>query len=74
MMKKHSLDELIYHMRTVASTTPSDWERSFASSILKQSKRAKWTPSAKQMRIMRNLVDDLFGPDLIDNEGGFGAA
>lgn len=73
-MQKHSLDELIYHMRTIARTADSEWERGFAASVLKQSRRAKWKPSAKQIKIMRNLVDDLFGPDLIDNEGGFGAA
>lgn len=73
-MQEHSLDELIYHMRTVARTTDSDWERSFAASVLKQSKRHKWKPSTKQIRIMRDLVEGLFSPDLIDNEGGFGAA
>ena len=73
-MQQHSLQELIYHMRTVISSTESEWKRGFAVSILKHSKRPSWKPSAKQMRTMRNLIDDMFGPDIFDNEGGFEAA
>ena len=72
-----SLDELLFHFRSLARKAPSDWERSFARSILRASKRPSWQPSDKQLRIMHRMVADMFvaEPDLIDTGmGGHHAA
>lgn len=52
-----------------------DWLKSFARSIARHGKRAKWHPSEKQAYLMRKLVADLDNapePDLelIDEEDG----
>ena len=53
------VDVLIHHMRGVASSDVK-WEAKFARSVLKQAKRPKWKPSAKQTAIMERMVGDLF--------------
>ncbi len=75
-MNPHSIDELLFHMPTVASKGDR-WAREFASSVLKQSRRRKWQPSPKQEALMRRLVGEIFEPDepdLIEEEGREGPA
>ncbi|RRH71968.1 hypothetical protein [Falsigemmobacter faecalis] len=55
-----------------------EWVKSFARSIAKHGKRAKWHPSEKQAFLMRRLVADLSNApepelDLIDREDGAAA-
>ncbi|MEM0978430.1 MAG: hypothetical protein AAGJ34_12915 [Pseudomonadota bacterium] len=54
------LDRLIWYMRTVIQRSENSWDRNFAKSILKQSKRKTWQPSPKQIKMMHRLVDELF--------------
>ncbi|MDY6858557.1 MAG: hypothetical protein SWN98_04380 [Pseudomonadota bacterium] len=54
------LDRLCYHMVAVRQYAQSEWVENFALSILKQSRRRNWTPSYKQLSVMRELVSDLF--------------
>lgn len=54
------LERLLWHMPNVARHATSEFARGFAQSVLKQSQRRAWRPSAKQLPIMRELVSDLF--------------
>jgi hypothetical protein len=41
-----------------------EWAKGFAESVLKQSRRRGWHPSAKQLAAMQRMVSELFtGPD-----------
>lgn len=53
------LEELLFHMRTMARSR-SDFEAKFARSILKQAKRPTWNPSDKQQQIMQRMVSEMF--------------
>lgn len=55
-----NIDELVYHMPTVAKQAGTDWARGFALSVMTQSRRRNWKPTAKQEAMMRKLVSDLF--------------
>lgn len=59
MSQIRPIEELLYHMRTMASSG-NDWEANFARSILKQAKRAAWNPSEKQQQIMQSMVSEMF--------------
>lgn len=64
-----TLDEQLFLLPGVLSQDDlQDWQRGFVLSILKQRKRPNWQPSSKQMRLITILVDDLFCPDLIDQD------
>lgn len=67
-MTSRTVEELLYHMPTVARLAESDWARVFAQSILRQRKRRNWRPSPKQLSVMHALVSDLFACG--SNEGG----
>ncbi|WP_417587398.1 hypothetical protein [Pararhodobacter oceanensis] len=54
------IEELLFHMPTVANGATNDWAKGFAKSIVKQSKRRGWRPTPKQIAMMRRLVSDLF--------------
>ncbi len=56
--RPHTLEELIWHMGNIVRGTKNKWERGFAASILRASKKSTWTPSAKQEALMRRLVAD----------------
>jgi len=64
------IERLLHHMPTVAQLAGETWAKSFAQSVLKQSRRRGWTPSAKQLPVMRGLVNDLFTHSS-DEEGDF---
>lgn len=67
------LDELLYHMKTLARSGDSEWERNFARSVLRHSKRPTWRPTPKQERIMQEMVIEMFDQsdsDLIDRDAG----
>ncbi|WP_232830404.1 hypothetical protein [Oceanicella sp. SM1341] len=67
----HSLDELLYYMRSVAGRSDNEWERNFARSMLRHGKRTTWHPSPKQERIMRRMVSEMLTDEdasLIDDE------
>lgn len=51
---------LLFHMPAVARFTDGEWAKNFARSIIRQSKRRNWKPSAKQLSVMQELVEDLF--------------
>ena len=55
-----NIDELVYHMATVARQASAEWARGFALSVITQSRRRNWKPSAKQEAMMRKLVSELF--------------
>lgn len=61
------VDRLVYHMRTVASFSDSEWAKGFALSMLRNAKRRTWTPTPKQFDMMSRLVAELFTHA---NEGG----
>lgn len=54
------IERLLHHMPTVAQLAEETWARGFAQSVLKQSRRRGWTPSPKQLPVMRGLVSALF--------------
>jgi len=59
-----SIDELLWHMPTVARMARDEWAKGFAESIVKQARRRGWHPSAKQLATMQRMVSELFtGPD-----------
>ncbi|SHJ19683.1 hypothetical protein SAMN05444404_1669 [Ruegeria lacuscaerulensis ITI-1157] len=62
------IDRLVYHMPTVATHATNNWAVGFARSIQRQAQRRNWTPSQKQLNLMRSLVSDLFAHE--GNEGG----
>jgi hypothetical protein len=55
-----SIEEALYHMPTVAKLATNEWAKSFAESIVKQSRRRGWQPSAKQSALMQRMVSELF--------------
>ncbi|MCA3446727.1 MAG: hypothetical protein INF93_08425 [Rhodobacter sp.] len=55
-----SIEEALYHMPTVAKLATNEWAKSFAESIVKQSRRRGWRPSAKQQALMQRMVSELF--------------
>ena len=55
-----NLEELLFHMPTVARLAKSDWAKGFALSVVKQSHRRNWTPTAKQYALIRQMVSELF--------------
>ena len=59
MSHTRPIEELLYHMRTMARSS-SEWEANFARSILKQAKRPTWNPSDKQQQIMQRMVSEMF--------------
>ena len=54
------LERHLLHLETVAAHAGDDWARGCAASVLRQSRRRGWKPSAKQAGIMRRLVAELF--------------
>lgn len=54
------IERLLFHLATVARTAKNDRTKGFAQSIIRQSYRRGWTPSAKQLPVMRELVSYLF--------------
>ncbi len=55
-----SIEEALYHMPTVAKLATNEWAKSFAESIVRQSRRRGWRPSAKQSALMQRMVSELF--------------
>ncbi|MEP0455856.1 MAG: hypothetical protein ABJD57_23625 [Roseibium sp.] len=54
------VERLLHHLPTVAQLAEEAWVKGFALSVLKQSRRRGWTPSPKQLPVMRGLVSSLF--------------
>ncbi|SDY18407.1 hypothetical protein [Citreimonas salinaria] len=59
-IRQEELERLVFHMPVVAESASTGWAKSFALSIVRQSRRRGWRPSPKQLHIMRDLVSDLF--------------
>lgn len=55
-----NLEELLFHMPTVARVAKTEWAKGFALSVVKQSHRRNWKPTAKQYALIRQLVSELF--------------
>jgi len=62
------VERLLHHMPSVAIHAENTWAKSFAQSVSKQARRKGWTPSPKQLSIMRGRVSDLFAYGR--NDGG----
>ena len=56
-------------MPHVAEAAQTEWARGFAKSITKQARRKGWSPSGKQVAVMRELVSDLFAHGAFDLDG-----
>lgn len=54
------IERLVHYMVTISEKSANEWSRTFAVSILRQSRRRNWKPSPKQLTMMRRLVSDLF--------------
>jgi hypothetical protein len=67
-MNQRPLELLLYHLRAIAKEPKDKWARNFARSILRQSKKPIWQPSAKQLTTMERLVDEEIG---LGNEDEF---
>jgi len=59
-MSGRILEELLWHMKTIARVAENEWASNFARSILRQSRCPDWRPSAKQEALMQMLVVELF--------------
>lgn len=55
-MSQPCLDELLFSMKAIVRRNIGNFAGDFAKSILRQSKRADWTPTPKQLALMRRLV------------------
>jgi hypothetical protein len=55
-----NIEELLFHMPTVAKTASTEWAKGFALSVVQQSRRRGWRPSDKQVAMMRTMVSELF--------------
>jgi hypothetical protein len=60
MTPRRTLDELLYHMRSLARRMENDWEANFARSMLRHAKRPKWKPTEKQTQVMQRMVSEMF--------------
>lgn len=69
-----SVEHLLFHFKTLARKAPSEWDRKFARSILRCAKRPEWSPSPRQLYVMRQMVAAMFDSETIDlietDEGG----
>ncbi|MGA0613327.1 hypothetical protein [Paracoccus sp. KR1-242] len=65
-----SVDELLWSWTSVIATARTDWERGFALSIARASKRRGWQPTPKQHLLMNRMVDALFASntELIEDD------
>jgi len=68
MTSHRHLEELLYHMRTIAQLPNGDWAAGFARSILRSAKRRGWKPTHKQRAIMQRLVAEMFVEQSADQE------
>jgi len=59
-LRELSVDELVFHMPTVARMAGTDWAKGFALSVVAQSRRRNWKPTPKQLGMMRRMVSELF--------------
>ena len=57
---KRTLEELLFHWRAVIGAAPKGWARGFALSVQKQSRKAGWQPTARQLQVMQQMVAELF--------------
>lgn len=60
MASAAEIERLLFFMPSVALHAEKTWAKDFALSVSKQSRRRNWTPSHKQLSVMRGLVSDLF--------------
>ena len=58
-MSERPIEVLLHHMPSVAGRAENEWAQGFAKSVLRQSRRARWQPSPKQLGIMQRLVSEL---------------
>ncbi len=60
ILAPRNIEELLFHMPTVAKTAGTDWAKGFALSVIGQSRRRNWRPTDKQVAMMRTMVSELF--------------
>lgn len=69
-MRVRATAQLLEWMPDVAEHGATPWARKFATSVLRQSLRAGWSPSEKQRRMMeiaiKSLPSDCDGLEVID--------
>lgn len=59
-MPRRSLDELLFWLPSaLRNHDATEWERKFVVSILGQSKRPQWKPSAAQRRTIEGIIEKL---------------
>lgn len=58
--QERSVEELLFWWPTITRQASTDFAKGFAISIMAASRRRTWTPSAKQLGIMRRMVSDWF--------------
>lgn len=63
-----NVDELLFHMPTVAKTASTDWAKGFALSVIRQSRQHGWHRSDKQVAMMRKMVSELFTARAFEND------
>ena len=65
---ERTVDECLFHWNLVIKAATDVWEKDFARSIMKQSRRRGWQPTAKQLARMRVMVSDLFVRSAADDD------
>jgi phage gp16-like protein len=63
-----AIERLLHHMPAVTANAENTWAKGFAQSVVKQSRRKGWKPTAKQLSVMQGLVADLFAYGSDDGE------
>lgn len=64
MRREAPIDELLWRAgRGVRRGALTGWARGFALSLMRQAKRPDWAPSAKQERVLRQLIDEIGEPN-----------
>ena len=65
---ERTTEECLFHWNLVIKAATDEWAKNFAKSIMKQSRRRGWQPTAKQLARMRVMVSDLFVRSAADDE------
>lgn len=64
MTPSDALDFMLFRLgETLRSGFLSEWERGFVRSILRHAKRPAWTPTPKQLRMMKRVLRDARADD-----------
>lgn len=59
-MSERCADECLFHWPAVQKAAEGRWETGFAAEVAERARKPWWRPTAKQLTIMRRMVDELF--------------